>query len=469
MTNKQTIGEVIRQWEQLPPDPPEPSIVVLGSGRVPNDVMLIGEMPGETESRTGVPFTGASGKELSWYLSRYNLSHLFFYCTNVCKTYIPGNPDPTPTQIEQWTPFLEAEIEQCNPKLIIAVGRYSTQWFLGPDISIGKVHGIPHLWKDSITVLPVIHPASGLYDKDMKAAIMWDFSQVPKLLDCIKYGKPIQYRHDEYEGKEDYRDVTGAELIELLIYSDGILGLDTEGYTDNPFSIQLSPCPGVGYMLRHTQPDFRDAILVLQSYVDRGYRIVIHNTMYDIPMCRVMGLDLFEADIVDTMMMIHTIPYLRVKSQPVQNLEFASYRWCGMKVMSHDELVSELGTERQIQYLNQVLELDIPKPEPRVELKNDGTIKTTRPWHVHRLAKGILKDIKAGKVDKDGNLTNPLERWNGIHKSQRKPVEKLLGKMPFGSVGAVFERDQKRATDYGCRDSDACLRLYYALLPEIPQ
>lgn len=445
--------------------------VVLGTGRIPNDCMIVGEAPGETESRTGVPFSGASGRELEWYMSRHGLSPLYFYRTNVVKDFTHGNPDPTDSQIEQWTPYLESEILQCNPSLIIAVGRYAARWFLGQTVDIGKVHGIPHLWRDTVTVLPVLHPAAGLYDKDMKAAISWDFSQVPKILDCIKHGKPIQYRRDEYLGLEDYRDVTGTELVQLLSTNcNGILGLDTEGYVDNPFSIQLSPCPGTAYMLRYLQPDFHTAIEVLQSqYANNGCGFIIHNCMYDLSMCRVMGLDLFNADVIDTMAMIHLIPYLRVKAQKTQNLEFAAYRWCGMSVMSHDELVSELGVSRQVEYLNAVLELDIDKPEPRVELQNDGTVKTTRPRHTHSLVKGILKDIASGKVDKDGNPTNPYDRWNGIHKSQRKPVEKAIGKMPFGSVGAVFAVDPKRAIDYGCRDSDAALRLFYALLPEMPR
>lgn len=446
--------------------------VVLGSGRLPNDVCLVGESPGETEARTGIPFSGKSGQELEWYLSRFGLSQHYFYKTNVSKLYTPGNPDPTDEQVLEWAPYLESELAQCQPKLIIAVGRFAARWFIGNDVIMDRVHGIPHLWRDTVTVLPVIHPASGFYDKDMKAAIMWDFSQVPKLLQSIKRGAPIQYRRDEYEGREQYSDVTGIQFSQYIseAVAHGIehIGLDTEGYPDNPFSVQISARPGEGVMLRCSQPDFNTGIDALVQW-SSALTFVVHNYMYDAEMCRVMGFDMFDCSVVDTMYMIHTIPYLRVKAQKTQNLEFAAYRWCGMNVMSHDELVKDLGTERQIEYLNQVLELDLDKPEPRTELQNNGTIKTTRPWHTHRLAQGILKDIASGKLDKDGNPTDPVARWSKVHKSQRKPVERVLGKMPIGSVGAVFKRDPERAIRYGCADADSTRRLFFALLNEVPR
>ena len=77
--------------------------IVWGAGRTPNSVMLVGEAPGKSEAAKGEPFVGKSGHEQQTYLSRYQLTARAWYRTNVCKEYIPKNPDPTPEQIDEYT------------------------------------------------------------------------------------------------------------------------------------------------------------------------------------------------------------------------------------------------------------------------------------------------------------------------------------------------------------------------------
>lgn len=470
------------------------SIIVPPSGRSPNPILLIGEAPGEEESRLLRPFVGRSGQEQERYLSRHNLSTRPWRLTNIIPEYTEGNPDPTLDQIDYWTPHLVNEIHSCNPRLIIAVGRFAARWFLGESTELETVHGLPHRpgafdptlsvrCPDHTIILPIYHPALGFYDVNSRAAIAWDYGQVANTVRLILSRKPVEIRSDEWKGRETYLDVSGRELVKLLgsfvnEYGFPSIGLDTEGTPEDPFSIQISPAHGNGFLLRANRPDFLLAIDYLQSYITQpGVSVVIHNAMYDLEMCRVMGLDLSSAQIFDTM---YAAYLTRIESYDVgegsrrrrsrQGLKPLAWRWCSMAMVSHDETVGVLGTERQIDYLRQIAESDYlvyPKPDERIIEENDGTARLYRPQSIQSRAKKILTDIESGKIDKNGNPPDPVKRWYQIDKELRRPVEKDLGNIPHGSMRALYDRDPSAAIRYSARDADAALRLSARLQPEL--
>lgn len=468
--------------------------VVPGYGPKPNSVMLIGEGPGAEEYRIGRPFVGKSGQEQRWYLSRYNLSPDNWYLTNIIKEYTDGNPDPTIEQIKYWTPTLLQEISDCNPKLIIAVGRFAIRFFLGEDAELDICHGLPHRVgafdsnrinrapKDCI-ILPVIHPASGFYDNSARVLISYDYSQVANIIDKLNNNEldTVEFRVDEYKGNEQYIDVTGAELDHYLnssFYQDidpvtnraiiPEIGIDTEGTPDDPWSIQISTTPGTAYVLRYTQPDFSIGISALQQLADNssgnGTLFIMHcantpmGTMYDIIMCRVMGLDLSRARVWDTM---YALYLLRIEPK---GLKPASYRWCGTLQDDYMSLIGDIGKRKQESYLIDVLTHEWPDVESRVKSLNDGTIKLTKPRHIIKLVEGILKDLYSGKVNKDGEETDPFKRWMKIDPVQRKLVEGKLGKMPIGTLNDI---PIEQAVMYAGRDSDITLRLKHKLQLEL--
>lgn len=468
------------------------SIIVPPFGRSPNPILLIGEAPGEEESRQLRPFVGRSGQEQERYLSRHNLSTRPWRLTNIISEYTEGNPDPTQDQIDYWTPHLVDEIHSCNPRLIIAVGRFAARWFLGESTELETVHGLPHRpgafdptlsvrCPDHTIILPIYHPALGFYDVNSRAAIAWDYGQVANTVRLILSRKPVEIRSDEWEGRETYLDVSGSHLISLLESTVNDLGyypwigIDTEGTPEDPFSIQISPLYGTGYLLRVDREDFHSATSYLQSYITQpGVSVVIHNAMYDLEMCRVMGLDLSSAQIFDTM---YAAYLTRIEAYDVgegsrrrrsrQGLKPLAWRWCGMQMVSHDETVGILGTERQIDYLRQITEMDYRKPDERIIEENDGTARLYRPQPIQSRAKKILSDIESGKIDKNGNPPDPVKRWYQIDKELRRPVEKDLGNIPHGSMRALYDRDPSAAIRYSARDADAALRLSSRLQPEL--
>lgn len=447
-------------------------IIVPPAGQTPNTVLLIGEAPGRTEAARLQPFVGRSGQEQERYLSRHNLTARSWRRTNVIQTYTEGNPDPSPEQIDYWTPHLLSEIATCTPRLIIAVGGFAARWFLGESTDLNSSHGLPHhagafdptradRAPSDVCILPIYHPAGGFYDVDARTLIAQDYAQVASVLSDIRKGRTIDYRHDLYSGQESYLDVTGTDLSDLLQSENPTeIGLDTEGTPDRPWSVQISTSPGSAYVLRTTQPDFLTGASAIQSLSDRGCTFVLHNAgtpsgcMYDVIMCRSMGVELSRATIWDTM---YAAYLLRTEPKGLKDL---SWRWLGMRMTDYQQLIGDIGRTKQIDYLSEVVRTtsDWSKPDPQPVYENDGTCHLYRPQAIDRRAQSILTDIDNYKP------VDPFKRWKAIPKPLRKPVESILGLIPTGSLEDV-PIDQ--AIHYAGRDADATLRLKSALSKEL--
>lgn len=431
-------------------------MIVPGRGKLPNAWMILGQSPGKDEALSGKPFVGKAGMEQERYLSRHGLHSSQAYVTNLVNEYIEGNPDPTPKQIEENTPRVWDEIAECNPKVIFSVGRYATRWLLG-DVDMDTVHGIPHL-ANGMVVMPVLHPAAGFYDQDAKALISRDYESAAEVLKLTKMGKPVDVRVDEWEGEESYTDVSGKEVWGICSSTDGPISLDTEGYPADPWSLQISLFPGTGRTLRWLRDDFPMGVSALQEAADRGVVFIMHNAMFDMEMCRAMGLDLSRARIWDTM---YAAYLLRLEPQGLKAL---AWRWCGMKMASYKDTVGNAGRAKQIEYLKMVASSEWPYPgEIKVE-KNDGTVKVSKPQRIEKRAAGIIRDCESGKVNKKGELVDPFDRWHAANMVLREPVEDVLGPMPIGTL-ADLPLDQ--AIRYASRDPDATLRLYHKLVQEL--
>lgn len=432
-------------------------IIVYGRGptRRRNQVMLIGEAPGADEAYATPPqpFVGRAGREQDAYLRAAGLHRSTIYMTNTVKEFIPNNPDPTPELTRKWRPHLEAEIAHVQPTFIITVGAFATRWFLG-DVDMEMVHGIPHQW-NGISILPTYHPAYGFYDDDARPLIYYDYmragqaisGKIPLTAPVDAHPDPVYIDIDERWGFERW---AGLDVISV----------DTEGVPGDEWSIQVCCEPGTGLIFRKSSPYFAENMAALQWYLDHNDQcvVVVHNGMYDLEMCRGVGLDLFECKIFDTM---YGAYLLRVEPQGLKPL---AYRWCGMEMASYVETIGDVGLEKQLAYLGRILERDWPRPEPRVKVSNDGTAKLYTPQPVTRRAESILEDFYSGKVDKDGARCDPMARWKGVDRELRAMVEQVLGPMPLGTLADI---PLDKALYYAGRDPDATLRVYQRMVPAL--
>lgn len=162
--------------------------VVPGIGSADADILFIGEAPGKKEDETGEPFVGAAGKFLNEMLGSVGLSRDDIYITNVVKYRPPNNRDPLPEEVTACWPWLRAQVELIDPKIIILLGRHALERFV-PGKRISVEHGkafrrnVPNL--GTYVFYALYHPAAALYNGSMRETLMKDFAKIPKILEML--------------------------------------------------------------------------------------------------------------------------------------------------------------------------------------------------------------------------------------------------------------------------------------------
>lgn len=104
---------------------------------------ILGEAPGSSEDKAGVPFVGASGKRLNQLLELAKINPRECYITNVCKCRPPkvGGKFRAPRKAERLMcyPYLKEELSIVKPTYIISLG--ATPLSLFTDYGISQMHG----------------------------------------------------------------------------------------------------------------------------------------------------------------------------------------------------------------------------------------------------------------------------------------------------------------------------------------
>jgi len=156
------------------------SNLVFGEGNPDAEVMFIGEAPGFYEDREGRPFVGLAGKLLDKLIEEVGWQRENVYITNIVKRRPPANRDPLPEEIKAYDPYLKAQIEVLNPKIIATLGRFSMNYFL-PYAKISKDQGEIFWWQDKI-VYPLYHPAAALRSTTVLEDLKKSFHKLPELI-----------------------------------------------------------------------------------------------------------------------------------------------------------------------------------------------------------------------------------------------------------------------------------------------
>ena len=153
---------------------------VPGEGSRKADIMFIGEGPGYYEDQQGRPFVGPAGQLLEQLLASIGLGRSDVYITNMVKCRPPNNRDPLPGEIQACGPYLDRQIELIDPKVIVALGRYSFSKFF-PGEAISRARGKPRRWGRRI-VFPMYHPAAALRNGRLRPLLEEDFRRLPQLV-----------------------------------------------------------------------------------------------------------------------------------------------------------------------------------------------------------------------------------------------------------------------------------------------
>jgi len=156
---------------------------VPGIGDRQADLLIVGEGPGHDEDLRGEPFVGRSGQLLDRMLAAIGIGRQQVYITNIVKCRPPNNRDPKVDEAQHCRHYLDAQIKQIAPRVILAVGRVSAHNLLGSNLPVGKLikemHQLPGT---EIPLKVTYHPAYLLRNPSAKAIAWQDLKLLHRLL-----------------------------------------------------------------------------------------------------------------------------------------------------------------------------------------------------------------------------------------------------------------------------------------------
>jgi len=129
-------------------------------------MMIVAQAPGRQEDQEGRMFIGPSGKVLDRLFEQIGLDRSEVYMTNLLKCFLPNCRKPRSDEIEACSVYLDQEIQQVNPELIVPLGYHPTKNILrNYEMEVPNRHDFPSLFGQLKVagrrkILPLRHPAT---------------------------------------------------------------------------------------------------------------------------------------------------------------------------------------------------------------------------------------------------------------------------------------------------------------------
>jgi len=149
---------------------------VFGHGPERGQLMFVGEQPGDHEDLAGQPFVGPAGKVLDAALIKVGIDRDRVYLTNAVKhfKFIPRgkrriHQRPDGGEVQACKFWLDLEIAQVRPRIIVALGATAAQSLLGKPVTISALRGAPIPMTDGTILFVTNHPSYLLRIPDQAA------------------------------------------------------------------------------------------------------------------------------------------------------------------------------------------------------------------------------------------------------------------------------------------------------------
>ncbi len=160
--------------------------VVLGVGSLDAAIFFCGEAPGAEEEIQGEPFVGPAGQLLTKMIQGMGLKREDVYIGNIMnwRPEMPvsgggeqyGNRPPTPGEMNYCLPFLRAQLDIVQPRIVVALGATAAGGLLGPGTfkALGEVRGRWHTF-NGLPLMITYHPSYILRNQSNRSKRMiWE-------------------------------------------------------------------------------------------------------------------------------------------------------------------------------------------------------------------------------------------------------------------------------------------------------
>jgi uracil-DNA glycosylase family 4 len=157
---------------------------VPGEGSYDTPLMFVGEGPGADEDLQGRPFVGRAGQLLTKIIAAMKFTRDEVYITNIVKCRPPENRTPFRDEVEACQPYLLTQIRTIGPRVIVALGKTATSFFVPSPAGMSDLRG-KFVDFGGIPVMPTFHPSYVMRnegDTRVKRLVWQDMQQVMEFL-----------------------------------------------------------------------------------------------------------------------------------------------------------------------------------------------------------------------------------------------------------------------------------------------
>jgi DNA polymerase len=142
--------------------------LVFGDGAEDARLVMIGDAPGAEEDRSGIAFSGPSGRLLDKMLASIGLDRGAVRLLNTVPWRPPGDRAASETEIALCKPFLERHIALVKPQLVVLLGAVAAKAMLPAQDTNAGISRLRGKWRRlavtgvtaEIDCLAMYHPAS---------------------------------------------------------------------------------------------------------------------------------------------------------------------------------------------------------------------------------------------------------------------------------------------------------------------
>lgn len=305
------------------------NVCLIGDGKWPAKIMLIGEAPGKREEDINKPFAGRAGKFLDVILERLGLDREEVFISNIVKCRPPENRKPSMDEMRACRPYLMREIKNVDPEIIIVLGDSALKGLFDTNtLSIGSQRG-RILDFEGKKVIVTYHPAAALRNpyfgtvmlKDLQAGL--EKCKKPAKHDVISVKSHPKYTLvNSNNMKEAFRYLREAPVMSLDIETTG---LDLFDRSKKLVSLNTSVRPNESYVWPASYVQKINEILQTKDLV------VNHNIKFDMEWLEHQHGIVIKAPIFDTMVAKHLLD----ENYPDKDLKHLAVVELGMEELSN--------------------------------------------------------------------------------------------------------------------------------------
>ena len=158
--------------------------IVNGTGDPKAKIVIVGEGPGLREDSYGQPFVGPTGQLLKKLMAQAGIDFREVFFTNCVRCLPKGTlkpvREPSYEEIEACAPFIEQEIDEIKPTIIVPAGNTALRYIMGAkNLNITRQRGL-EIWstKYNCKIMPIFHPAAILRNPKYENVTVQDLARI---------------------------------------------------------------------------------------------------------------------------------------------------------------------------------------------------------------------------------------------------------------------------------------------------